>query len=121
MTDRSSYGRYCFIRGHQALWKGDPAISGSEFRQVVITSNDWNANEGTFQVYAIGGRASGLAEATLAVSREPALLYDGDFATLEAAGHRFAELVKEAKAQGFKSLALFDEMDFQPTAKRRLT
>lgn len=119
MADRKSPGRYCFIRGHQALWKGDPAVSGSQFRQVVITSNDWNSTEGTFQVYAVEGTGLGMAESTMAGAQEPSVLFDSDFEGLEPAGRKFTELVAEAKALGYSVLALFDELDFQTQLKEQ--
>ncbi len=121
MAKPTSHGRYYFIRGLQSLWKGDPLVSGSQFREIVITSNQWNSTEGTFQTYAVECCTIGLAEATMAVSREPKLLFDSDFEGLEAAAKKFTELSADARAQGYSVLSLFDELDFQAPAKRRLT
>jgi len=101
------------------LWKGDPALSGTGFRQVVITSNDWNATEGTFQVYAVEGTGRGMAESTMAGAQEPAVLFDSDFEGLAAAGKKFTELVADAKSRGYSVLSLFDELDFQTQLKEQ--
>jgi hypothetical protein len=110
---KKSYARYFIIRGNHALWNGDPAVSGSQFRQVVITSNEWNSTEGTFQVYAIEGTGRGIVGAELSVLLEPTVLFDGDFQGLDAAGEKFERIVNEAQAQGFRSISLIDEQKFQ--------
>jgi len=120
MSERKSYGRYYFIRGHQSLWKGDPSLSGSRFREVVITSNQWNSTAGVFQVYAIECQSLGMLDATLDVSPAPQLLFDADFDGLAVAAKQFAELANSAKADGYSVLSLFDELDFQSPAPRRI-
>lgn len=47
--DRKPYARYFIVRGRQAPWKGDPAEDGSQFRQVVITSDEFNSTEEHFR------------------------------------------------------------------------
>jgi len=42
--------QYPFVRGNPALWRGDPTKKGAQFRQVVITSDQWMLTEGKFQV-----------------------------------------------------------------------
>jgi hypothetical protein len=108
--DKKSYARYFIVRGNQALWRGDPAVTGAQFRQVVITSDEWNSTEGTFQVYALAGTGMGIVEDRLRVLPEPAVLFDGDFQGLDAAGEKFEQIVKEAQAQGFRAISL---MEFQ--------
>jgi hypothetical protein len=114
MQDRKHYSKYYIVRGHQALWRGDPAESGSRFRQAAITSNEWNSTHGTFQVYALEGTGEGIRDGKLAVSADdPKILFDGDFQGLEAAAKKLGEIVKEAQAQGFRLVTLMDELKFQ--------
>jgi len=115
--NKKSYARYFIIRGNHALWNGDPAVSGARFRQVVITSNEWNSTEGTFQVYALEGTGRGIVDAKLSVLPQPTVLFDGDFQGLDAAGEKFEQITKEAQAQGFRSISLIDELEFQSKLK----
>jgi hypothetical protein len=118
MENRKHYARYYIVRGHQALWKGDPAENGAQFRQVAITSNEWNSTQGTFQVYALEGTGKGIRDGKLAVSSEdPKVLFDGDFQGLDAAGEKFDQIIKEAQAQGFRLVTLIDELKFQAKLK----
>jgi hypothetical protein len=116
--DKKVYARYFIVRGNHALWKGDPAESGAHFRQVVITSDEWNSTQGIFQVYALAGTGKGIVDAKLSVSPEPTVLFDGDFQGLDAAGEKFEQIVKEAQEQGFKSISLFDVMEFRSKLER---
>jgi hypothetical protein len=114
MEERKHYARYYVVRGHHALWKGDPAEKGSRFRQAAITSNEWNSTQGIFQVYALEGTGEGIRDGKSAVSaHDPNTLFDGDFQGLDAAAKKFDEMVKEAQAQGFRSVTLLDELRFQ--------
>lgn len=118
MKTRKPYARYYIIRGHQALWKGDPADSGAQFRQVVITSNEWNSTQGIFQVYGIEGTGKGIRNGKLAVSEnDPTILFDKDFQGLDAAGKQFDQMMQDAQAQGFKPVTLVDELEFQAKLK----
>jgi hypothetical protein len=114
MSDRKQNARYYVVRGHLALWKGDPAVSGSKFRQILVTSNEWNSTEGVFQVYGIEGTGKGISGGKLAIlDTEPICLFDGDFQGLETAGKKFDELVNLSIAEGFKPVTLIDVMEFQ--------
>ena len=114
MEKHQHYARYYIVRGHQALWKGDPSESGAQFRQVAITSNEWNSTQGIFQVYGLEGTGRGIVDGRLAVSDSaPAVLFDGDFQCLDAAGEKFQQIVREAQEQGFRPVTLMDEMQFQ--------
>lgn len=114
-----SYARYYIIRGNQALWKGDPAESGAQFRQVVMTSNAWNSTQGAFQVYCLEGASKGVADGKFSVSPETfPVIFDGDFQGAEAAGKKFDELVREAQRQGFKNVSVMDEMEFQAKLRK---
>jgi len=48
--ERKFYARYYIIRGQKALWKGGPAEHGSQYRNIVITSNQFTSTQGKFQV-----------------------------------------------------------------------
>ena len=79
--ERKNYARYYIVRGHQALWRGDPAEHGAQFRQVVITSNEFNSTQGVFQVYGLEGTGTGIREGKLSISAgDPAVLFDGGIA-----------------------------------------
>jgi hypothetical protein len=41
--ERKFYARYYIIRGQKALWKGGPAEHGSQYRNIVITSNQFTS------------------------------------------------------------------------------
>ena len=117
---RKIIARYYIVRGNQALWNGDPAESGAQFRQVVITSDEWNSTRGIFQVYALAGVGKGIQNGKLAVSTDdPKVLFDQDFQGLEAASKKLTEIVEEAVAEGFKPVSLIDVLEFE--AKRRGT
>src|SRR5208337_5124489 len=99
---RKHYSRYYIVRGDQTLWKGDPAEKGSQFRQFLITSNEFNSTLGTFQVYGLEGTGNGIQNGKFATSDdEPRILFDQDFQGLEAAGKQFDDLVKQTEADGF--------------------
>ncbi len=113
-TNRKPYARYFIVRGHQALWLGDAAEDGSRFRQFVITSNEFNSTEGTFQVYGLEGVGRGIKDGRLAVSeQEPQVLFDEDFKGLSTAVKRFTLLIEEAVRNGFRQVTLLDELEFQ--------
>ena len=112
-TKRKPYARYYIIRGHQALWKGDPAENGAQFRQLVITSNEFNSTQGVFQVYGLEGTGNGIRDRKLAISDDPKILLDADFNGLDAAVEKFTQIVKEAEAQGFRQVTFMDELKFQ--------
>lgn len=90
------YARYPYIRGNQALWRGDATEKGAQFRQVVVTSNEWMSTQGIFQVYGLEGTGNGIVDGKLSVSSNPTLLFDKEFEGLDAAGKKFAEIVNEA-------------------------
>jgi len=111
---RKHYSRYFIVRGIQTLWKGDPAERGSQFREVVITSNEFNATLGTFQVYGLEGVGNGIQNGKFATSDdEPRALFDQDFEGLEAAGKKFGEIIKQAQADGFEPITFWDMLEFE--------
>jgi hypothetical protein len=117
-NERKHYARYFIVRGHQALWKGDPAENGTQFRQVAITSDEFNSTLGTFQVYALEGTGKGIRDGKFAKpDEEPKVLFDGDFQGFDAAAKKFKQIVEEAIANGFKQVTLMDEMEFQMKLK----
>jgi hypothetical protein len=118
MGNHKNYARYYIVRDNQALWRGGPAESGAQFRQVVITSNEWNSTHGLFQVYAIEGTGKGILEGKLAVSdQEPTLLFDGDFQGLDAATKECNQLMQESLARGFKPVTSMDDREFRAKLK----
>jgi hypothetical protein len=111
---RKHYSRYYIVRGDQTLWKGDPAEKGSQFRQFLITSNEFNSTLGTFQVYGLEGTGNGIQNGKFATSDdEPRILFDQDFQGLEAAGKRFDDLVKQTEADGFGRMTFWDMLEFE--------
>lgn len=111
---RKHYSRYFIVRGNQTLWKGDAAEKGSQFRQFVITSNEFNSTLGTFQVYGLEGTGNGIQNGKFATSDdEPRVLFDQDFVGLEAAGNKFGDLIKQAQADGFEPITFWDILEFE--------
>jgi len=117
---RKPYARYYIVRGHQAFWNGDPSVSGSQFRQLVITSDEFNSTQGTFQVYGLEGTGKGIQDGKLSVSEDgPRILLDEDFVGLAAAGKKFKEMAEDAQRRGFKAVTLMDELEFQAKAREQ--
>ena len=113
-TERRVYSRYIFNRGLQTLWKGDAAVVGSQFRSVVITSDEFNSTQGTFQVFALEGVGRGIKDGKFAGSEAvPTVLFDQDVQGLDAAGTKFNELVADAKRQGFTPITFMDIIEFK--------
>ena len=116
--ERKFYARYYIIRGQQALWKGGPAEAGSQYRNVVITSNAFTSTQGTFQVYALKGTGKGIQDGEFAgPENEPQLFFDEDFQGLDAAGKKFSQIVKVSIADGFTPFTLMDELELQARLK----
>lgn len=111
---QKEYARYPVVRSHQALWKGDPAKQGSQFRQIVIASENFNSTAGMFQVYSLDATGKGLPNGSFGIAKDELnLIFDGDFKGIDAAGAKFRELRDEAMESGFKPVKLTDEMKFQ--------
>jgi hypothetical protein len=117
--EKKFYAKYPFVRANQALWKGNPSEPGTQFRQVVMTSDEWMTNQGMFQVYALEAMGNGIVEGKFFISPNPVVLFDDDFKASETAGEKFRQIVKEAQEQGFRAVSLFEELEFQ--ARRRAT
>jgi hypothetical protein len=113
MAKHERRARYYIVRGNQALWKGDPARSGSRFRQVFITSNEFNSTLGLFQVCGLEGTGNGVQAGKFSISENVTVLFDGDFRGLEAAGGKFGQMVDEARADGFDILSFVADLEFQ--------
>ena len=54
-TTKKLHARYFIVRGHQPMWRIDPAEPGSLFCEFVITFNEFTSTLGTFQVYGLEG------------------------------------------------------------------
>ena len=90
------------------------AEKGSQFRQFLITSNEFNSTLGTFQVYGLEGTGNGIQNGKFATSDdEPRILFDQDFQGLEAAGKQFDDLVKQTEADGFGRMTFWDMLEFE--------
>lgn len=95
------YARYYIVRGHGALWKGDPAEGGSKYRGFAITSNEFFSTAGTFQVYGLEDTSAGIKDGELVMSDEKTtVLFDNDFEGLDVAGQKFDELNKRIRESG---------------------
>lgn len=116
--DKKIFARYYIVRGNQALWIGDAAEDGAQFRQVCITSNEWASPFGVFQVYCLQGTGKGLKDGTLQVG-PPELLFDGDFASQTDADRKFKELVEQANQKGFRVPSGMEMIDFQAKAEEQ--
>jgi hypothetical protein len=117
--ERKTYSRYVFNRGLQTLWKGDAAKTGSQFRSIAITSDEFNSTQGIFQVLALEGIGEGIRDGKFSGSKgDPKVLFDDDFRSLDAAGKRFGELVTAAEGEAFKKVTFMDIIDFEEKARR---
>jgi hypothetical protein len=117
--ERKPYARYYIVRGHQALWRGDPAENGSQFLQIVITSDEFTSTQGTFQLYALEGTSRGIQNGKFTISEnDPHILIDEYFPGLDAAGKKFKEIVEQAEAKGYRPVSIMDEMEFQAKLQR---
>jgi hypothetical protein len=110
-----SYSRHNVIHGNQALWMGEPAENGARFRNIVMSSETFDANstQAAFQVYAFEGMGEGIKNSKLSISSEASLLFDRDFCGFEAANKMFDQLVAEAQKQGFRKASFTDELRFR--------
>lgn len=115
MTElRKPFSRYIYNRGLHTLWKGDPAVPGSFFRSVALTSDQFNSSVGRFQVIALEGVGRGVIDGKFAGSEEyPKVLGDFDEDTLKAAGARFDALVKDALTNGFETMSFMDMLEYE--------
>ena len=75
--DKKHYSRYIFNRGNQALWKGEPSEKGAQFRQVIITSDEWMLGSGIFQVCALEGTSNGIVDGKLSPGQNPKVRFSG--------------------------------------------
>lgn len=101
------------------MWRGDAAEPGSPFREFVITSSEFNSTIGTFQVFGLEGASGGIKDGRFAQSdAEPTVLFDQDFSGLDAAVKQFDQLVSDARKSGFKSITMWDILDFEDKARR---
>jgi len=118
-TARKPYARYYIVRGEQTMWRGDAANPGSLFRQFVITSNEFNSTQGTFQVLGLEGASGGIKDGKFAPSdAEPTVLFDKDFDGLDSAAKQFDQLIAEAQQRGFKPITMMDILEFEDKARR---
>jgi hypothetical protein len=116
--ERKIYSRYVFNRGLQTLWKGDAAKTGSQFRSIAITSDEFNSTQGIFQLLALEGIGEGIQDGKFAGSNDdPKVLFDNDFRSLDEAGKKFDELVVAAESEGFKRITFFDIIDLEEKAR----
>lgn len=116
--ERKIYSRYVFNRGLQTLWKGDAAKTGSQFRSIAITSDEFNSTQGIFQVLALEGIGRGIQDGKFAGSKgDPKVLLDKDFRALDEAGKKFDEFVLAAEREGFKKITFIDIIDFEEKAR----
>ena len=117
--ERKIYARYIIVRDFQALWKGDAAEAGSLFRSIVITSDEFTFTHGIFQVYVLEGIGKGVQHGKFAGAEDdPQLLVDEDFQGLEAAAQKFAAMVRDSEAKGFKRINLWDQIEIQGRLQR---
>jgi hypothetical protein len=116
--ERKIYSRYIFNRGLQTLWKGDAAKTGSQFRSITITSDEFNSTQGVFQVLALEGIGKGIQDGKFSGSKDdPKVLFDNDFRGLDEAGKKFDELVAAAEREAFKKISFMDIIDFEEKSR----
>ena len=116
---KKPYARYFIVRGHQTMWRGDPADPGSLFREFVITSNEFNSTVGTFQVYGLEGASGGIKDGRFAASDgEPTVLFDKDCSGLDSAVKQFHQLIEDAQKHGFQPTTEMDILEFEDRLRR---
>ena len=85
----------------------------------MITSNEFNSTQGTFQVYGLEGASGGIKDGKFAPSdAEPTVLFDQDFNGLDSAAKQFEQLIADAQKQGFKPITMMDILEFEDKARR---
>jgi hypothetical protein len=116
--ERKIYSRYVFNRGLQTLWKGDADKTGSQFRSIAITSDEFNSTQGIFQVLALEGIGRGIQDGKFtSLQNDPKVLFDKDFGDLDEAGKKFDEFILAAEQEGFKKITFMDIIDFEEKAR----
>jgi len=114
--ERKIYSRYVFNRGLQTLWKGAAGKTGSQFRSIAITSDEFNSTRGIFQVLALEGFGEGIQDGKFSGSKDdPKVLFDNVFRGLDEAGKKFDELVAAASARHLRKLPSWTSL----TSKKR--
>ncbi|HTA22836.1 MAG TPA: hypothetical protein VK763_04835 [Terriglobales bacterium] len=119
MTKKRIYSRYHINRGNTALWNGDPTEPGSTFRQIIITSDDWNSTAAIFQVLSLQGTSKGLKDSGLAIDdNEVEVLFDEDRHGLKSATDKASELIKQAEHEGFSRLSIFELAEYEEKVRQ---
>lgn len=116
--EKNHYSRYYIVRGLLTMWGGDPAQAGSPFREFVITSNEFVATDGIFQVYGLEAASGGIKDGKLASSAEPKLIFDKEFNGLDAAAKEFDKLVQDSKKRGFQERSVMEMLEFEDKLRR---
>ena len=118
-TAKKHYARYYIVRGFQTMWMGDAAQTGSLYRSFVITSNEFNSTQGTFQVYGLEGTSGGIKAGKFVPSEaEPSVLFDQDFNGLDSAAKQFDALVADTQKRGFKPITMMEILEFEDKLRR---
>jgi hypothetical protein len=118
-TAKKPYARYYIVRELQTMWRGEAADPGAKFRQVAITSNEFNSTLGIFQVFALEGASAGIKDGKFTTSdEEPEVLFDKDFDGLDSAAERFELLVSEAQKAGFHPTTTMEILEFEDKVRR---
>jgi hypothetical protein len=102
--ERSIHARYQIVRGRTTLWRGQADEKGSQFLEIVITSNELDSTQGVFQVLALQGIGAGMVDGDLKTEDETNILIDRDFDGLDAALREVQMITAHAESHGYKPL-----------------
>jgi len=119
-AEKKIYSRYIINRGLWTLWKGDPAVAGSRYRSIAITSSESTSIVAMFQVFETEGIGRGFENGKFAgVEGESQLLFDQDFNRMDAASKKVEERLAKAEADGFRHISPQDarEIDLRAASQ----
>jgi hypothetical protein len=115
--ERKIYAKYYIVRGHKTLWRGKAEEKGSQFLEIVITSNEFNSTQGIFQVFALEGTGAGIVDGELKTEDRTNVLLDKDFNGLDEAVKQLQAIAIHAETHGFKPISLIEQLEYEE--KRR--
>jgi hypothetical protein len=118
---KKNYARYIYNRGLVVLWKGDPAEAGAIHRSIALVTDAFNSIDSRCQVYELEGVGKGVTDGKFAGTEgEPTVRFDKDFDRLEEGAAQGKALVKQAEAEGFRQMTIWDQIEFEERARKAL-
>ena len=109
--ERQIHVRYHIVRGHTTLWRGNADEKGSQFLEVVISSNEFTSTHGRFQVLALQGIGAGIVDGELKTEDDTNVLVDRDFDGLDAALKELQTITTHAASHGFEPVSALEHSE----------